>query len=142
MIGHSLRNTPGVRPQSTWVFVQAPLGATRAVLFSWDGRKGVIYCSRAQFRRIQNDPWNREFFVGVAGRIEANYWGEPHSEGVDFLDTNECVNAQSISRWLRVATENPKMRQDAFIIFSMIAQVDPDVELPFIEWVEQLPAAV
>lgn len=142
MIGHSLRNTPGVRPQNTWVFVQAPLGATGAVLFSWNGSKGVIYASRAQFRRIQADALHRSFIVGVAERIEATHWGEGYSEAQMFVDTDECVNAQSVERWLRVAAGDPKMRRDAFVIFSMIAKVDPDVGVPFLEWADRLPVAV
>ena len=139
MIGHSLRKVPGVRPQTTWTFVQAPIGATQKMLFVWRLNKGVIYLSRAQFRRVQSDPLARAFVCGVAEKIETNHWDRRYAEYQGFADTNECVNATSIARWLDIAAEHPKMREDAFIIFSMIARVDPDVELPFAEWAERLP---
>jgi hypothetical protein len=112
------------------------------MLFVWRLDHGVIYLSRAQFRRVQSDPLARAFVCGVAERIETNYWDGRYAEYQGFADTNECVNAQAIARWLDVAAGHPLMREDAYIVFSMIAQVDPDVELPFTEWAEQLLVAI
>jgi hypothetical protein len=142
MIGHSLRKTPGIRPQMRWTFVQAPIGATQKMLFVWRLNKGVIYLSRAQFKRVKGDPLATAFVRGVAERIEADYWDGRYAEYQGFADTNECVNAQAVARWLGIAAEHPQMREDAFIVFSMIARVDPDVETPFVEWAEQLPVAI
>jgi hypothetical protein len=126
----------------TWTFVQAPLGATETMLFVWRLDHGVIYLSRAQFRRIQGNPELRDAVERWAWGLEANFWGFCHVEYRDFADTNECVNAQAIARWLDVAAGHPLMREDAYIVFSLIARVDPDVEAPFTEWAEQLPLAI
>ena len=142
MIGHSLRKTPGIRPQMRWTFVQAPIGATGKVLYVWRHDQGIIYVSRAQFRRIQSNSLLRDSIESEAWGLEANFWGDCHVEYRDFPYTNECVNAQAVARWLDIAAEHPKMREDAYIVFSMIARVDPDVETPFVEWAEQLPTAV
>lgn len=142
MIGHSLRKTPGIRPQNTWTFVRAPLGATRNILFCWRYEHGVVYLSGAQFRRIQNDPALRNAVERWAWGIEANFWSYCHVEYRDFSDTNECVNAMAVARWLDIAAGHEQMREDAYIVFSMIARVDPDVEIPFAEWADQLPVAI
>jgi hypothetical protein len=112
------------------------------MLFCWRYDHGVIYMSGPQFRRIQTDPLGQAFVKMVAQRIEVEHWAGCYSEFQGVPDTNECVNAMAVAHWLDLAAKHEQMREDAYIVFSLIAMVDPDVELPFAQWAEQLPVAI
>ena len=53
--GYTLRKVPGVRPQTTWQFVRAPLGWCRGRLYVYDTttERGVVYISARDFKDLR-----------------------------------------------------------------------------------------